>query len=354
MADGLAEYVRRMLQAGYTAEQVRSQLLQSGYDAGNIDAALAGAGMSGAKKTIKPLTIAIALGAVLALAVVGIILAGVLAPEPIRIELSGRATRSDAVLGETASFAAELENPSGRKATVLLSGELIEDATGDVVARSEQQLSLRDSASPLLRFDIPADARPGQYHARIVAAWDGEQRTTDAGIRLLAPEEAPEAPPEQEELLLACPAGCDDFNRCTTDVCAEGQCVHEAVAPCCGNQQCEPGESADTCREDCRPRTSERPTYELRAEAEDAAADDPALAQDLCAQIVVDAYADECFAAIAPSVGVDACDNIVDVKARDACIVEFAVADPALCSGIQGRTLRTSCYAMAQARAQAT
>jgi hypothetical protein len=351
MADALGDYVRQMLQAGYPPEHVREQLVHAGYDAATVDAALGGAGVSRRKTlSIKPVMVAAILGGIIVLAVAGILIAGALAPKAQVIELSGRAATQQAVLGKTASFTTRVVNPSGAKATVDLAGELVENATGTVIARKSQQLSLRDTASPLVRFDVPEDAAPGAYHARITASWDGKSTSFSAGILLVAPSDVAEVPTE-EEALTECPEGCDDLNQCTTDACSQGRCVHEAMTPCCGNRACEAGETALTCLADCRPRAAgERPAYELRADAEQAALEDPAKAEGFCGQIAVTGKADECYAAIAPSTGVGTCDLIADPDVKDSCIIDFAANDPSLCDRILDRTLRTSCQALARAK----
>jgi len=63
-------------------------------------------------------------------------------------------------------------------------------------------------------------------------------------------EEATE-PIKQE--LLSCP-DCQDGNDCTTDYCSEGTgyaCVHDEIAPCCGNGNCEVGEDFSICPAEC-------------------------------------------------------------------------------------------------------
>ncbi len=52
--------------------------------------------------------------------------------------------------------------------------------------------------------------------------------------------------------LINCP-DCDDGNKCTTDICSseKGECVYVPVRKCCGNGNCEAGESCFTCDADC-------------------------------------------------------------------------------------------------------
>jgi hypothetical protein len=44
---------------------------------------------------------------------------------------------------------------------------------------------------------------------------------------------------------------CDDHNKCTIDRLFEGECEHIAFTPCCGNHECESGESCGSCYHDC-------------------------------------------------------------------------------------------------------
>ena len=54
---------------------------------------------------------------------------------------------------------------------------------------------------------------------------------------------------------VGCPDTCDDNNSCTNDTCSAStdfKCVHEDIAPCCGNGVCEKSEDlANECPEDC-------------------------------------------------------------------------------------------------------
>ncbi|MBU0979468.1 MAG: hypothetical protein KJ709_01560 [Nanoarchaeota archaeon] len=43
---------------------------------------------------------------------------------------------------------------------------------------------------------------------------------------------------------------CDDDDSCTEDSFLDG-CVHEVIEPCCGNNECEAGESCNDCSLDC-------------------------------------------------------------------------------------------------------
>ncbi|MBW2984011.1 hypothetical protein KY361_02765 [Candidatus Woesearchaeota archaeon] len=48
-------------------------------------------------------------------------------------------------------------------------------------------------------------------------------------------------------------ADCDDGDKCTTDICSgeDNACEHVPIRRCCGNEQCELGETCFTCEEDC-------------------------------------------------------------------------------------------------------
>jgi hypothetical protein len=75
-----------------------------------------------------------------------------------------------------------------------------------------------------------------------------------------SPQELPEETPAEEEEkpqqqdLPECPSSCDDGNPCTKDFCSEETdyfCLHEPIAPCCGNSECEESEDWSACPEDC-------------------------------------------------------------------------------------------------------
>lgn len=61
--------------------------------------------------------------------------------------------------------------------------------------------------------------------------------------------ETTEVPGEQ---VINCP-DCDDGDKCTTDICAgeEKKCIHVPIKKCCGDGECEDGETCLSCEEDC-------------------------------------------------------------------------------------------------------
>ena len=70
----------------------------------------------------------------------------------------------------------------------------------------------------------------------------------------------------------SCPS-CDDGNACTKDYCSNEtayRCRHDLIAPCCGNQQCEAGETYINCLSDCpKPRVSTKDPSEMVLKLED-------------------------------------------------------------------------------------
>ena len=68
------------------------------------------------------------------------------------------------------------------------------------------------------------------------------------------PEEQ-EVPQETPDEGPSCPDSCNDNNKCTEDTCSaltNYQCAHMKITPCCGNSECESGETSKDCPEDCK------------------------------------------------------------------------------------------------------
>ena len=164
-------------------------------------------------------------------------------------------------------------------------------------------------------------------------------------------EEAPEIIEEIPEIPAAplfCPAQCNDYNICTRDLCIEGQCIFEEITPCCGNFQCEFGETEDSCPDDCaRERlTQEESTDVILAEAEKEAKRNKKKAIQLCQSLVRTSAMDNCLknvASITQDIGV--CGAVFSIKKKDECYMNHAIdqEDFSACPNIEDRWLRNSC-----------
>ena len=164
-------------------------------------------------------------------------------------------------------------------------------------------------------------------------------------------EEAPEIVEEIPEIPsapLTCPAQCNDYSICTRDLCLEGQCVFEEITPCCGNFQCEFGETEESCPDDCaRERlTQEESTEVILTEAEKVAKRNKKKAVQLCQSLVRTSAMDNCLknvASIAQDIGV--CGAVFSIKKKDECYMNHAIdqEDFSACPNIENRWLRNSC-----------
>jgi len=132
-----------------------------------------------------------------------------------------------------------------------------------------------------------------------------------------------------------------------------GSCVFDAKKPCCGNFECEVGETEQTCAQDCkiRPLTQGEAIMEIRSRAEDLAVSNTGDAVSLCKSIAVSAQADSCLKNVAvDSERSDICKNIAGVKLRDACYLDFVLKNKqgGVCDQIQDRWMRQSCTVFAR------
>jgi len=167
----------------------------------------------------------------------------------------------------------------------------------------------------------------------------------------LEEEEAPEIVEEIPEIPAApliCPAQCNDYNICTRDLCLEGQCIFEEITPCCGNFQCEFGETEESCPDDCaRERlTQEESTEVILTEAEKMAKRNKKKAIQLCQSLVRTSAMDNCLknvASIAQDIGV--CAAVFSIQKKDECYMNHAIdqEDFSACPNIEDRWLRNAC-----------
>jgi len=159
----------------------------------------------------------------------------------------------------------------------------------------------------------------------------------------VVPPAAPEAP-----LAVECPATCNDYNICTRDFCSEGKCVFEELVPCCGNRQCEAGETEDSCPDDCARERFVQPeaTQSIVQQAEAIALTNPTKATQLCQSIQQTVATDNCLKSVA-SLAKDQniCTAIYSLKKKDECHMNHAIdqEDFSGCPSINDRWLRNSC-----------
>lgn len=349
----LVEYCQRLLQQGYDAGVIRTTLLNAGYSPYDVDAALRASGApSGRKISTKPLLIAFV---IILFASAGLLIAlKFLQAPPVVLDMSVSLFSSQFSPGQDVVVNIELRNPRGKQTNGLI--DVVVSGPSGKVASKTESFSVSNVASIPVSIPLPSSAVEGSYEIAVKVSYKGKQAVESKIFevkseieRAVLPSEVLEEKAEVEarEIQLTCPGGCDDLNFCTRDECVQGECMNTPVVPCCGNAQCESGESRSSCALDC----SERYVSpdEVKARAKELASSDVVAAIETCDSIAQRAYIDACLDDVAVvSENKDACLNIVDSDIRDGCLMTFAYKnDFSVCSDIKNEYIRNSCNSLA-------
>lgn len=329
---GLEAYIKRLKDAGYSEEVIRSELLRSGYSETEIAAVLA--------KPFPIVIIALVAGVIVFLAT-GFLFIKAFLTKPIFLSIEASTAKIGIEKGANLVAFITLNASQKRTLEAKLSYRIV-DAEGKKI--SEKSESARFVWRTTLRQQFPTtNLTPGNYVFEVLARYDGKSVSSKFGFTIIERK----IPLAQPGIELECPGGCDDANPCTADECLEGKCIHNVITPCCGNLKCETGEQL-SCPNDCEiGRVEPSPAQDIAKLASDIAKDQPERAVRLCTTLPVDA-ADKCFNEIALKIGNPrVCESIFDSSLRDSCFIDFSLKDDfTVCPKIENYYLQQSCYSL--------
>ncbi len=350
----LIEYIQRLLQQGYDAGTIRTTLLNAGYSSYDVDSALRLAGAS-VHKPVNTRLLVIVFLVLLVLSAGVLVVLKVVQPEPVVLSFSVNLFSTEVSAGQNVVVNIDIKNPSGRKTDGLI--DFVVKGSAGRIASITSGFSLAAQTSVPASIPLPASAGPGAYTIEVTVSYGGKTSSQSVSFEVVEkaaeaalPSEAlkEEAVEEARELQKTCPSGCNDLNFCTNDACVEGECVNSPITPCCGNNQCEAGESASTCALDC----SERPisTDEIIASAKDMAVSNLPKAIDACNSMAQRALIDGCLSSVAEASGnKEPCAQVVDSDIRDGCYIPFAYKnDFSVCEQITNKYMKNSCLSLAE------
>ncbi len=351
----LNDYVREQLRHGYTPMAIRTALLRAGYNPQDIDFALRIVTQpAGRRIEITGRNVFVIIAALLAIAI--LVFAGFLLFKPAEkdIQLSVRIEQPQVIPGEALSVTTTLTSEQKRTVPVMLDYAVIDPVLRKTITTRTGRADVGLSAVDTQTIQLPENIAAGEYEVKLIAGYESLTRVQNAGFTVMQPvPEKPEAAPalpQAAELVpeeLPCPETCDDLNPATADTCERGNCIHTIIEGICGNGECETGENRITCPEDCGPVQDKEAVIE---QALKTAQSDPEKAATICNSLIIPESADPCFSAIANASKKSAlCMNVQDLRARDNCLMEFALAnDFSVCLQLSNRYLLTSCQSLAR------
>ena len=372
MADQrLAAYIQEQLREGYDINTIRSYLVKYGYSAAQINDAVSQIYRPAVKhvvhlsKTALVAVIFISLGLIIIGA--AIFLTAPKTPSQL-LDLKIDIITASVEQGGNLQFNIELLNlGSAKRYDVSLSHEIL-DSENKIISAKEETAALETRTSKKSDIRIAEGTKPGNYLLRTTASYnDKTARATDS-FKVYKEEIEPTCfdniQNQGEEGVdcggpcgqcKKCPANCDDNSKCTRDYCSAStgyECRNENIEPCCGNLECESGESYGSCQSDCKKteditREPSTAPWETAEGIKDVAARDEQEAVRICSAINLESQKDQCFYNLAEALSKEEyCLSINDERTKDKCYSTAAELknNKALCEKIVRDSRKDSCY----------
>ncbi len=204
----------------------------------------------------------------------------------------------------------------------------------------EEKVLLKPAVNTIL--NLPSTLEPGDYEVKVSFKFNDEEFSDILSFAVQKRSIGVITEPPKSRID-SCPSVCNDFNDCTRDSCKSGVCVFDPVTFCCGNNICESSESESSCSDDCKISSSPQ-DYVL--EAKRLSATDANSAGRVCSKIASRALYNDCFFEVSVNSGNALfCSPISDVDYRDSCYSKIAInkKDHNLCNNIIDKSLRDNC-----------
>lgn len=365
----LIDYVKSLMQKGYSVSIIRGQLLKNGYSDKEIDEAI----NASYKPTIRH-EIYLSRSTILVIVFIIVSLIGVASffyYSPAKkttklLDLNLEPISTTVEAGENIVFLKELSNlGSSQRYDVIIKQEIIEQKTNKVVTQKIETRAIETFGSTQTRILVPKDTKPGDYILRAIVEYGSQRAVATLPVKIVT--FAPSAKKEtcfdgiknQNEEGIDCgglcrqceeqATECNDNDPCTSDAAENGICFNNPVVPCCGNNVCEKNEQ-DSCAADCK--KAAQPSFGLIStetldEIKELAKVEPGKALQQCNKIEVPDLKDTCISNIGEAQNSkDYCSKIINARIKDFCYSSIAKSlnDNSLCEEISTEGRKDSCY----------
>jgi len=378
----LVKYIRQLITNGYDVPSIKSHLVQSGYSGGDIDSAIdyiyhpppAGSVAIQKKKIIISGLIGSAGFVIIAILLYSFVFAG---PKML-IDLNLQSLGFEVDSGDYFEFIRDLTNiGSASRFDVLMSYTIIDPRSKAIVNSQDESFAIQTKSSKKIIIPVPSDTKPGRYTLKAVASYGKQTAEASTSFKVVEKVEVscndriknqgergvdcggpcsacPTSLNPNKEQPLGCPAGCDDFDPCTTDLCDGSKCSYQPLEVCCGDFVCSGGETTITCASDCAAsRTPIRTSGDIIDEALSDARSDPQNARNLCSSLSKLDDSDSCYSLLADETeDFNFCDDVSADDKRDTCYMDFALAKNQfeVCGKLANRYLKNSCFSLKNLR----
>ena len=361
----LVDYVKGLLQRGYSASAIRDALLRYGYSAKEVDEAI----NSSLKPTIRhEIHFSLATIIVIVLIAASVIGTGLFfyfsqKPESKLLDLNLEPITTTVEAGQSISFLKELSNlGSSKRYDVVIKQEIIDTKTNKIVTQKIETRAIETFGSTQTNILVPEDTKAGEYILRAIVEYENKKAVATLPVKILASatkkESCFDGIKNQDEIGIDCGGickkceeqtlECNDNNACTNDIVENGACINKPAIPCCGNNICEEQEK-NTCIADCPNEGPSQPTVttDTLEQIKETARTNPEKALQECSKIEVPDLKDTCLGNIGEvQKNKEYCAKIANARIKDLCHSNVAKLnnDNSICAEISTDSRKDSCY----------
>ena len=350
----LASFIKEQIREGHDLNSVRKYLVSYGYNSKDVEDTV-----SSLYKGNKPINkVVIIIGIVMLIII--IVSASFLIFKPkkkvvkedelsINLELKDK----EVAAGEVLKFNLDVSSITTKNYVLKTEYRVLYKTSALTKDSKDIEFSKRSLTQESIK--LPDKIKPGDYILEVKVFYEGKVESVKKPFSVKG-----ESGVEESEPVIAeeCPASCDDGNECTEDSCGENtgfECVNKVIKPCCGNSNCEKGETEVNCEDDCKEEVTEEvqiedfeglTIWEKIEEIKKLSVVDLEKAEDFCNGITQESYKDQCFVNMAEGTkDVKYCELVEEDRTVDNCFSTVAelTKDKSICKDVS-EIRRDYCY----------